>query len=162
MENFSKSTGNLTCPMCEAGHLHMIGRDSCRCDYCGRLLSSIALRTLQEINTLPDANGHHACECGHPEMRRLPDGVYWCPACGLEVLPIESPPPPWKSEAHSEAYWSGWMDGRFKAETESFTHNPNLAKLVSSTERLDYYQGHRAGREARRVRQSHARLLKAS
>lgn len=26
--------------------------------------------------------------CGHPEMRRLPDGVFHCPACGSEVLPI--------------------------------------------------------------------------
>ena len=22
------------------------------------------------------------CEYGHPEMRRLPDGVFHCPACG--------------------------------------------------------------------------------
>jgi uncharacterized Zn finger protein (UPF0148 family) len=161
MEDFSKSAGTLTCPMCEAGQLHMLGRDSCRCDYCGRLLSSIALRTLQEINTLPNANGHHACECGHPEMRRLPDGVYWCPACGLEVLPIESPPSPWKFGAHSEDYWSGWMDGRFK-EAESFAHNPILAKLASPTERLDYYRGHRAGLEARLARVSQAGLLKAS
>jgi ribosomal protein L37AE/L43A len=40
------------------------------------------------ITELPDAAGHHACECGHPEMRRLPDGVYWCPACGSEVVPV--------------------------------------------------------------------------
>jgi ribosomal protein L37AE/L43A len=40
------------------------------------------------ISKLPDAVGGHACECGHPEMRRLPDGVYWCPACGSEVMPI--------------------------------------------------------------------------
>jgi ribosomal protein L37AE/L43A len=37
-----------------------------------------------------------ACECGHPEMRRLPDGVYWCPACGSEVPPV-SPPRPGRS-----------------------------------------------------------------
>jgi rRNA maturation endonuclease Nob1 len=31
----------------------------------------------------------HACkECHHSEMRLLPDGVFHCPACGSEVLPI--------------------------------------------------------------------------
>ncbi|HEX2183234.1 MAG TPA: hypothetical protein VHH10_13200 [Rubrobacteraceae bacterium] len=35
--------------------------------------------------------GYHACECGHPGMRLLPDGVFHCPACGSEVLPIEKP-----------------------------------------------------------------------
>ena len=28
-------------------------------------------------------------ECGHPEMCRLPDGVFHCPACGSEVLPAK-------------------------------------------------------------------------
>jgi ribosomal protein L37AE/L43A len=37
--------------------------------------------------TLPVSLGAHACECGHPEMRRLPDGVFHCPACGSEILP---------------------------------------------------------------------------
>jgi hypothetical protein len=37
---------------------------------------------------LPGAVGRHACECGHPEMRRLPDEVYWCPArLGPACLP---------------------------------------------------------------------------
>ena len=31
-------------------------------------------------------------ECGHPEMRTLPDGVYHCPACRSEVLPTKSIP----------------------------------------------------------------------
>jgi ribosomal protein L37AE/L43A len=48
------------------------------------------LLTLEQIVALPDAFGKHACECGHPEMRRLPDGVYRCPSCGSEVLPIEA------------------------------------------------------------------------
>jgi hypothetical protein len=39
-----------------------------------------------QINALADALGRHACECGHPEMRRLPDGVFHCPACGSEVI----------------------------------------------------------------------------
>jgi hypothetical protein len=49
------------------------------------------LQTLREIRALPDAVGAHACECGLPEMRRLLDGVYRCPACGSEVLPILPP-----------------------------------------------------------------------
>lgn len=31
------------------------------------------LETLREISSLPEALGPHAC--GHPEMRRLPDGI---------------------------------------------------------------------------------------
>jgi len=30
--------------------------------------------------------GTHACECGHPEMRRLPNAVFQYPACGSEIL----------------------------------------------------------------------------
>ena len=85
------------------------------------------LETLRRISTLPNALGRHACECGHPEMRCLPDGTYHCPACGSEVLPFNAPSTPWKSEEHSEAYWSGWADGRFE-ERGSFADNPNLAR----------------------------------
>ena len=46
------------------------------------------LETLRRITDLPEALGSHACECGHPEMRRLPDGTFHCPACGSEVLPV--------------------------------------------------------------------------
>jgi hypothetical protein len=46
------------------------------------------LEALREIAALPDSLGSHACECGHPEMRLLPDGVFHCPACGCEVLPL--------------------------------------------------------------------------
>jgi ribosomal protein L37AE/L43A len=60
-----------------------------RCDLCGRTTGSAVLETLVQISTLPDALGKHACECGHPEMRRLPDGVFHCPACGSEVIPPE-------------------------------------------------------------------------
>ncbi len=48
------------------------------------------LETLREISKLPGSLGSHACDCGHPEMRRLPDSVFHCPACGAEVLPIEA------------------------------------------------------------------------
>jgi ribosomal protein L37AE/L43A len=47
------------------------------------------LKTLVAILALPEALGTHACEeCGHPQMRCLPDGVFHCPACHAEVTPI--------------------------------------------------------------------------
>jgi hypothetical protein len=42
------------------------------------------------------------------------------------------------------------MDGRF-VERGSFVDNPNLAKWGNPSDRLDYYQCHRAGNEARRL-----------
>jgi hypothetical protein len=57
--------------------------------------ASRVLRTLEQIVALPDALGEHACECGHPEMRHLPGGVFHCPACGSEVVPSRA------SSAHS-------------------------------------------------------------
>ena len=62
---------------------------------CGYAPSRGVLEALRQIIFLPDALGNHACECRHPEMRRLPDGVFWCPACGSEVLPA-------RSECHTE------------------------------------------------------------
>jgi hypothetical protein len=59
-----------------------------RCASCGLPLLGSALESLQDIVDLPDALGVHACEWGHPEMRRLPDGVFHCPACRSEVSPI--------------------------------------------------------------------------
>jgi hypothetical protein len=53
-----------------------------------------------------------------------------------------------KAEDQSRAYWSGWFDGRYGA-TESFTENRRLAEWDAASSRLDYYRGHRAGREAR-------------
>ncbi|MBA2715209.1 MAG: hypothetical protein H0U55_16875, partial [Rubrobacteraceae bacterium] len=90
-------------------------------------------------------------ECGHPEMRRLPDGTYHCPACGSEVLPPGASPVDRKPEEHSKAYWAGWLDGRVGA-VGSFADNRNLARFEEASERLDYYRGHRAGREAGLVR----------
>ena len=49
------------------------------------------LETLCVISGLPDAIGEHACECGHPEIQRLPDGVYRSPACRSKVLLISPP-----------------------------------------------------------------------
>ena len=78
---------SLVCPLCEASKLYPSGQDSMRCQSCGSHLSGAMLETLRSISTLPDALGSHACECGHPEMRLLPDRTYHCPACGSEVLP---------------------------------------------------------------------------
>lgn len=90
----TSNTDHLVCPVCEAGRLGAIGGGSARCDSCGCLLSPAVPEALREIVHLPDALGTHACECGHPEMRLLPDGIYRCPACGAEVLPVESPSSP--------------------------------------------------------------------
>jgi ribosomal protein L37AE/L43A len=84
---FATKSHLLTCPFCESQELRAFGHNLARCDSCGGLLSGALLETLHKIIELPDAVGTHACECGHPEMRLLPDGVYRCPACGSEVLP---------------------------------------------------------------------------
>jgi hypothetical protein len=66
-----------------------LGQDFARCTFCGLPLVGSTLQTLRDIIGLPDALGTHPCECGHPEMRVLPDGVYHCPACRAEVIPVE-------------------------------------------------------------------------
>jgi ribosomal protein L37AE/L43A len=88
------TTHSIVCPMCEIGELSPYARDLARCGSCGAVIGGGALLILRQIIALPEGMGEHACECGHPEMRRLPDGVCWCPACGSEVLP---PKPSWAS-----------------------------------------------------------------
>ena len=81
--------GHLVCPVCGSGELHHQGaKPLVVCGSCGCGLERAVLKTLEQIVALPDALGKHACECGHPEMRHLPDGAFHCPACGSEVLPI--------------------------------------------------------------------------
>src|ERR671912_603294 len=81
----------IICPSCEAGELPSNDhQNGVRCPVCGYAPSRSVLGTLRQIISLPDALGSHACECGHPEMRRLPDGVSHCPACRSEVLPARS------------------------------------------------------------------------
>ena len=63
-----------------------------------------------------------------------------------------------RSQIHSRAYLCGWRDGRFE-EPRCFTDNHRLAEHEAPSDRLDYYRGHRAGREAL-VR--HGGLLEAS
>ena len=82
---------SLICPLCEVSKLHTSNRNSMICESCGGHLSGSMLETLRRISALPDALGKHPCECGHPEMRRLPDGTFHCPACGSEVLPSVTP-----------------------------------------------------------------------
>jgi ribosomal protein L37AE/L43A len=77
--------GSLVCPFCEAGELERTGSYSARCISCGRVTGRLVLETLHQIITLPESLGAHACECGHPEMRRLSDGMFHCPACGSEI-----------------------------------------------------------------------------
>jgi ribosomal protein L37AE/L43A len=76
------------CPLCESGELVFFGPDLARCGSCRLPLLGAMLKTLRGIAGLREAIGAHPCECGHPEMRLLPDGVFHCPACGLEVLPV--------------------------------------------------------------------------
>jgi ribosomal protein L37AE/L43A len=86
------TTHSIVCPRCEIGEVSPVRSAVASCDFCGRSVDGTVLESLQQIVSLPEVIGSHACECGHPEMRRLPDEVYWCPACGSEVLP---PKPSW-------------------------------------------------------------------
>ena len=79
---------HIICPFCESGELVTVGPGFARCGSCGLPLLGTVLETLREIVGLPDALGTHPCECGHPEMRELPGGVFHCPACRSEVMPI--------------------------------------------------------------------------
>jgi ribosomal protein L37AE/L43A len=81
---------HIICPFCESGELVSVGPGVARCRSCGLPLLGSTLETLRDIVGMPDALGAHPCECDHPEMRRLPDGVYHCPACGSEVLPTKT------------------------------------------------------------------------
>src|SRR5215211_3789814 len=84
-DTFATRSHPLTCPFCEVDELRPFGHNSARCGSCGGLLSGTLLETLHKKVKLPDVVGGHACECGHPEMRQLPDGVYRCPACGEDL-----------------------------------------------------------------------------
>ena len=86
-ESITTKAQSLSCPFCEVYELEPFGHTSLRCASCGSFVTGTLLETLSQIVDLPDAVGTHACDCGHPEMRCLPDAVYWCPACGSEVVP---------------------------------------------------------------------------
>jgi ribosomal protein L37AE/L43A len=86
----SSRAHRIICPFCESGELVPLAQGFARCGSCGLPLLGSVLETLRDTIALPDASGEHPCECGHPEMRELPEGVFHCPACGSEVLPVES------------------------------------------------------------------------
>jgi ribosomal protein L37AE/L43A len=96
---------HIICPACGSGELWPRGSELAGCDTCGLSVEDAIFRTLKQIVTLTDTLGSHACECGHPEMRRLPDGVYHCPTCGSEVLPIETPLDPKRTRLGSASAW---------------------------------------------------------
>ncbi len=56
------------------------------------------------------------------------------------------------TEERSEAYRCGWLEGCF-GEVHSFVHNAELARWQDPHDRLDYYRGHRTGREMRLARE---------
>jgi len=78
----------LVCPVCGLRELRSLGPYLANCGSCG-IIGRAVLRTLEQVAALPDASGKHPCECGHPEMRLLPDDVFHCPACRSEVVPPE-------------------------------------------------------------------------
>jgi ribosomal protein L37AE/L43A len=142
------NTDFMICPCCGIYALERSVQGVARCDRCDRFISAQLLKTLEQIVSLPDAIGSHACECGHPEMRRLADGVLWCPGCGSEVLPLSASPLRSEPGSMREAYGCGWADGLF-GSTDSFVHNEGLTRWEDPHDRLDYYRGHRAGRTVR-------------
>jgi len=80
---------HLVCPACESGELQPQAHGLAGCAFCDCRFSGAVLKVLARIVALPEAQGKHACEeCYHPEMRLLDDGVFHCPACGSEVLPV--------------------------------------------------------------------------
>ena len=81
---------SIVCPACGCGELRTRGPNLAECHSCGSEIEGAVLRTLEQIASLTNALGKHACECGHPEMRRLPNGVFHCPACGSEVVILEA------------------------------------------------------------------------
>ncbi len=80
----------MICPLCEGDDLHFCGSTSVRCDSCTLAVEDAVLRTLEHIAALPENLGKNARERGHPEMRRLLDEVFHCPACGWGVTPTRS------------------------------------------------------------------------
>jgi uncharacterized Zn finger protein (UPF0148 family) len=144
----SSNTYSMICPYCGIDELERSADGKTRCTRCDRPLSTQVLKTLEQIISLPDAIGSHACECGHPEMRCLADGVLWCPGCGSEVVPLSSSQMCSESDSASEAYRCGWAEGLL-GSTESFVHNDGLARWEVTRDRLDYYRGHCAGRADR-------------
>jgi ribosomal protein L37AE/L43A len=120
---------SIICPSCEAGELASNSHNRVQCSLCGYTPSRSFLQVLQQIITLPDALGSHACEeCGHPEMRRLPDGVAHCPGCGSEVLPPLSKCPT-KAVGTSRDYRQGGGVGNSAAAVSTEEVKPEVRAM---------------------------------
>jgi ribosomal protein L37AE/L43A len=135
---------HIICPACGAGELWPRGPELASCDFCGLSVKGAIFRTLEEIATLPDVLGRHACEeCGHPEMRCLPDGVFHCPACGSEVLPAETPVDPKRRHLGSTSAWN--KEGGPHPETQIVMHPQRVRVGDGETETKGDYEGERRG-----------------
>jgi hypothetical protein len=141
----SSRVGSMVCLACGVGELRHDEIGIVRCGGREGALDGGMLEALVQIAALPEALGSRPCECGHPEMGLLPEGTVHCPSCGSEVPPAGSSAAPCVT---TEAYLCSWEDGLF-GEARSFARNENLPKFGAPHERLDYYRGHRAGRETR-------------
>ncbi len=113
---------HIVCPFCESGELGPSGAGFARCGSCGMPLVGSTLETLRDVVGLPDALGAHPCECGHPEMRELPDGVLHCPACRSEVLPIETALDPERTSLGSASAWDAGSEPHPGAHTSLRNH----------------------------------------
>lgn len=135
----ASNTDFTVCPCCGICSLDRGPQGVARCTRCDPPISAQLLETLEQIGSLPDVLGNHACEFGQPEMRRLDGDVVRCPACGSEVLPFS--PSLARSEAGSKswAYWCGWSEGLF-VSMGSFASNAGLAGWEDPHQRLDYYR----------------------
>lgn len=117
---------HIICPFCESGLLVSRGPEFARCDSCALPLLGSVLETLRYVVGLPDALGVHSCECGHPEMRKLPDGVFHCPVCRSEVVPVEAP-----------SYERNPRSGSLRiVEGETFAHVRDAAHYAEAHTRL--------------------------
>jgi ribosomal protein L37AE/L43A len=144
----SSNTNSIICPCCGIDELERSADGVVGCSRCVLTISTQVLETLEQIVSLPDAIGSHACECGHPEMRHLADGVLRCPGCGSEVLPLSASEMRSESDLMSEAYRCGWAEGLF-GNTETLVYNDGLARWEHAHDRLAYYRGYQAGRAVR-------------
>ena len=138
--------GHLVCPICETGGMKYLKSNLVFCPSCGRTATGAVLEALLWVVGLPDTVGGHTCWCGHPEVRLMLGGTFRCPACASESSPAEDDPD--VGEVRGGAYWSGWLDG-CSGRDGNMAHNERFARCKDPLDRLDYYRGHRAGREAR-------------
>ena len=76
----------VLCPFCGSGEIRAVNPSLARCTECGETMSHHFFDTFLEIRSLTEAEGEHACECGHCELRDLTSSVHSrCPSCGGEI-----------------------------------------------------------------------------